>query len=154
MSNADATRPRRGRPFEPAYEAPVGTAEYAAEQRRYHALAGQFRILAYTTSPTLLLEREAWLWPQLWAVARDRRHDQGPLSTTPRAIAGRNQREGTRLQYLRLSKVLEDLAQHPTAGDFPQAERDAWQHIWIVARERGWLADNPENESRETDGNA
>ncbi len=154
MSNADATRPRRGRPFEPAYETPVGTAEYAAEQRRYHALAGQFRILAYTTSPTLLLEREAWLWPQLWTVARDRRHDQGPPSTTPHAIAGRNQREGTRFQYLLLSKVLEDLAQHPTAGDFPQAERDAWQHIWIVARERGWLADNPENESRETDGNA
>ncbi len=154
MNGTDAKRPRRGRPFQPAYAIPVSTAEYAAEQSRYHALAGQFRILAYTPSPTLLLEREAWLWPKLWTLARDRRHDQGPLSRTSRAIAGRNQREGTRFQYLRLSKVLDDLAQHPTPEDFPQAERDAWQHIWIVARERGWLADNPENESRETDGNA
>ena len=150
MTDRQDSRPRRGRSFQRTYAIPVGTTDYAGEQRQYHALAGHFRVLAYTTSPELLLKREAWLWSRLWTFARARQHERGPFSGNPRAVTGRNQREGTRLQYLRLAKVFNNLAQHPTPADFLQAERDAWQHVWDIAQQRGWLAPLPGDEQRTT----
>lgn len=146
MTDGQANRPRRGRSFQRTYAIPVGTTAYAAEQRQYYALAGQFRVLAYTTRPALFLAREAWLWPQLWAFARERQPARDLLGDNPRAVIGHNQRQGTRLQYLRLATVFNNLAQHPTPMDFPQAERDAWQRVWEVAQQRGWLAPMPGDE--------
>ena len=77
---------------------------------------------------------------------RAREHERGPFSDNPRAVTGRNQREGTRLQYLRLAQVFNILAQHPTPADFPQIERDAWQRVWEVAQQRGWLVHTPGDE--------
>ncbi len=154
MNDVEVGRPRRGRTLRPPQTASVGTSEYAAAQRRYDALAGQVRILAYTTSPALLLEREAWLRPQVWAWARERTGDPGALGGPPRPVVGRSQREGTRLQYLRLAKVLEDLARFPDAANFSQAERDAWGHIWAAAEDRGWVAGAGEDQPGDSTGKA
>ncbi len=142
MTTGPSRESRRGRRLRRTYEIPTGTAEYAAEQGQYRAFAGQFRILAYTISPDLLLEREAWLWPQLWDFARQRQQGQVVPAATPKPVTGGNARSGTRLQYRRLAHALDTLASHPGAEDFPRAERETWAHIRATARERGWLADD------------
>lgn len=61
---------RRGRPRNPL---PVeGEHHLEGDRRTYLKLAAQMEILAFTEADDLLLQREEWLWNQLWALAQKR----------------------------------------------------------------------------------
>ncbi len=70
MSDQPARPRRRGRPRKA--ESVAGAHHLEGDRRRYLELADQLEILAFTVGDELFLQREAWIWDQLWELAQRR----------------------------------------------------------------------------------
>ena len=70
MSDQPSRPRRRGRPRKA--ESVAGAHHLEGDRRRYLELAGQLEILAFTVGDELFLQREDWIWDQLWELAQRR----------------------------------------------------------------------------------